>query len=475
MSNRQSGSKLHRRTLIQALGLGAGSLAFHSWGAGFPQALAQMPSRAKRIVFFVTSHGTVYDNWRMRPQGQGEDVDFEFDLQGLQQDQFSSILAPLHGLREHLLIIDGVANCAGRVLGLNEHDMGHASILTGQLPREVPGALAQSQGASLDQVLAGSLPNPGPFASLEYGIGGQSPCFDTSGAAIPMTGEPWQAHQRLFGGVAPGAGGTPTNAEHIQAGQASVLDLVGQRYAALQTRLSARDRQKLEQHRALVFDLEQSLKNLQMISCEATASPSGRPAWDAAEWPRWHEDVYFGLSAVALGCGLTKVITIRHDQIPTATVGVGPGDLHNDLAHHTHTNAHAKTVMTRYHTHQAQAFARLVESLANIPHDTGTLLDDTIVVWTNELATGNHLMTDIPLVVAGGKNVLRLGRYVRYAPTHVMQAPWSTPRVGPAHNKFLTTLAQAMGLTNNSFGVTQIPAAGGGQIATTGTLPGLAR
>lgn len=470
MSQGQLSSKFRRRTFMQALGLGAGSLAFHSWG---PKAIAQASGQAKRIVFYVTSHGTVYDNWKLRPAGQGDDVDFEADLTGLQSDQFSSILAPLHPLREHLLILDGVANCAGRVLGLNEHDMGHASILTGQLPREVPGALAQSQGPSIDQVLAGHLPNPGPFASLEYGIGGQSPCFDATGAAIPMPSDPWQAHQRLFGASSPGSGSSPTPAQTLSASQASVLDLVGQRYAQLQTKLSAKDRQKLEQHRALVFDLEQSLKNLQNLSCDGPPSPSGRPQWDTANWPSWHEDVYFGLSSVALSCGLSKVITIRHDQIPNATVDIGPGDLHNDFAHHTHTSEQAKSVMTRYHTHQARAFARLVQTLASIPHESGTLLDDTIVVWTNELATGNHLMTNIPLVVAGGKNVFRLGRYIRYAPTDVLQAPWSAPRVGPAHNKFLTSLAQAMGMNRTSFGVTEVPRAGGGQISTTGTLAGL--
>lgn len=458
---------LHRRTLLQALGLSAGSLVLNSFPLAIPRARAQAPYR--RILFYVTSHGTVYDNWKIRQAGQDESTDFDIDLRTLAKDQFSSILEPLYDLKSQIMVVDGLANAVGRVRGFNEHEMGHASILTASLPSEVQGALARPAGPSLDQVIAAQLKEPGPFASLEYGIGGWDVNFDSNGHPVPLQRDVIEAHNRIFGGdtSSPQA---PSDTTRIAQAQGSVLDLVGRQYAQLGAKLGAEDRRKLEQHRSLVRDLEQTLSNLKEISCEAPAAPSGQPAWNTAGWPRWHEDVYFKLSSLAFSCRLSRVITIRHDQIPNATVQAGPGDLHNDFAHHTHSNAQAKEIMTRYHTHQAHAFARLVQQLAQIPEGAGSLLDNTIVVWCNELANGHHQMTNIPLVIAGGGSTFRLGQYIRFAPTHTMQAPWSQPRIGPAHNQLLTSLGQAMGLSLSSFGEPQIPQAGGGQIPTTGSL-----
>lgn len=92
------------------------------------------------------------------------------------------------------------------------------------------------------------------------------------------------------------------------------------------------------------------------------------------------------------------------------------------------------------------------------------------MVWCNELGNGHHELTNIPVVVAGGGSTFRLGQYIRFAPTDTMQAPWSAPRIGPAHNKFLTSLGRAMGLDINAFGETQVPRANGGTISTTGAL-----
>lgn len=460
--------KMQRRTLLQALGLSAGSLVFHSLSGTIRAARAQAP--AMRIVFYVTSHGTVYDHWRIRNANQGEDQNFDIDLRSLAQDQFSTILAPLFDLRDKLMVIDGMANAVARVRGFNEHEMGHACMLTGSLPNEVSGALARPSGPSIDQVIAGGLSQAGPFSSLEYGIGGWNVNFDTSGNPVPLQKDVPQAYNRLFGIQNSTPAPAPTNTSRIAQSQGSVLDLVGQRYAALKTRLGQEDRNKLEQHRALVRDLEQTLSNIQSIQCERPEDPTGRPAHNTAQWPRWHEDAYFKLTSLALSCRLSRVVTIRHDQIPNATVNAGPGDLHNDFAHHTHTNPQAKEIMTRYHTHQAHAFARLVQSLQSIPEGGGSLLDNTLVVWCNELGNGHHQMTNIPVVVAGGGSTFKLGQYIRFAATDTMQAPWSAPRIGPAHNKFLTSLGRAMGLDISSFGETQIPRAGGGTISTTGSL-----
>ncbi len=57
---------LRRRSLLKGgLGLGLGALALPSL---LPRgARAEAPGPVKRLLILMTEHGTVYDNWRMRP------------------------------------------------------------------------------------------------------------------------------------------------------------------------------------------------------------------------------------------------------------------------------------------------------------------------------------------------------------------------------------------------------------------------
>ena len=86
-----------RRNVLKALGLTACSFALPSIGRA-------APSRP-RLVVYTTSHGTVYDQWRLRPGGVGDDVDFEADL-----EELSPILAPLASYASRLLVLDGLAD-----------------------------------------------------------------------------------------------------------------------------------------------------------------------------------------------------------------------------------------------------------------------------------------------------------------------------------------------------------------------------
>ena len=309
-----------RRRFLQAMGLGAGSLFLPS------RALAST-GPATRIVFFVTGHGTVYDNWRMRPSGEPEDTDWTFTgLSGLSANQWSPILAPLQPHASKLTILDGLTYAPSILAATNEHDEGHATCLTGANVVEVPGAIGIADGPSLDQII-GATKNT-PFRSLEFTHRyGWSPCFDAGGQRIPMEGEPREAWFRLFGG--PGAGSTPsTTAERVAARQASVLDAAANRFDWLLPRLSTEDRNKVETHRDLVRDLE---AQIDALSQGLTCTPPGQP--DHGDY--WYDSVagmnaWSDLIAAALACGLTDVVTMRIGDIDNGEIGAPPGDMHND-------------------------------------------------------------------------------------------------------------------------------------------------
>ena len=446
-----------RRTLLQALGLSTGSLFLPSRGLA-----AAAPAR--RIVFFVTGHGTVYDNWKMRPGGQADDVDFEVDLTTLSQGEFSPILAPLHRHAGKLLVLDGLAHVGSIATAFNEHEEGHATCLTGSLPIPVDGSLGRPESASVDQLLAASATTP--FRSLEYSvIGGWPVNFDDLGNAIPLESDPVAAWNRLFPA---GTGGLDTTADRVARNQHRVLDLAKQRFDALAPRLSADDRIKLEAHRDLVGDLENQVLALQSIACEPIDQPT-------SSWPEPLDEMeaFQGLAVAALSCGLTDIVTIRGGQLSPETIGAPPGDLHADYAHQADFEPTAAGVMTDYHTWYAERFAELLDKLDAIPEGSGTMLDHTIVVWTNELSTGSHQHDDLPIVVAGGTTHFRSGRLIRYAPTSPVQGPWSVVDVGRPHNQLLTSLAQAMGSSRTSVGLTEVALSDGSMLDCTGTLDGL--
>jgi hypothetical protein len=68
--------------------------------------------------------------------------------------------------------------------------------------------------------------------------------------------------------------------------------------------------------------------------------------------------------------------------------------------------------ITRWHVAQ---FAYLIERLAAIAEGDGTLLDHSILLFGSGLKHGDyHTATDLPVVLAGGGDTLRTGRWVRY-------------------------------------------------------------
>ena len=342
---------MSRRRLLGALGLA---------GAAFLPSLARESRAAAgpptRLLHLVTSHGTVYDNWKLRVGELDELGDWQLDLHGLALDEFSPILAPLHGVREHLLVLDGLAALGVGLAGTNEHEAGHVAVLTGTIALDILDTIAVATGPSIDQVIAKSIATPGQYPTLQYNVGGWPICFDDFGQPIPYELDVFAAYDRLFpGGQDPAP--VPSETQAIRGAQPSVLDLVGEQYAALAPKLSGEDRQKLEQHRALIRGLELQLDGLAALACEAPAGPGSLPEWGAAEYPLAMIQAYLDIVRVALACRLSPVISLRVDTMFNATIGAPPGDIHTDWAHASDDSPDAAAVMTGYHRFHAQWIA----------------------------------------------------------------------------------------------------------------------
>jgi hypothetical protein len=115
--------------------------------------------------------------------------------------------------------------------------------------------------------------------------------------------------------------------------------------------------------------------------------------------------------------------------------------LHHDLSHRGDNDADAIDKLTRINRWYAEQLAYLIGRLQQIPEGDGTMLDNTLILWCNELAKGNvHGRTDAPYVLAGkAGGALQTGRFLRF--------DGNVP-----HNNLLLSLIHALGQADTSFG-----------------------
>lgn len=469
---------VNRRRFLRALGLGGAGLAAASLGIRGVAEAGPTTTPPVRLVFWITPHGTVWPGWNMNAPGLGAGTS-SAPLSGI--GSWSRILGPLQSRAADLTIVEGLARSAcfpyeeqgarlddGR--DLNRHHFGQAMLLTCQAPMQRAGATCIGGARSVDQVIADATVTPGRWGSRVYGDNHQHPySFVSAGTEAPRVSDPRTAFNDIVGLYTPPSTGMPTRAERIREARASVLDFAAQEYDLVAPRVGAAERAKLETHRDLIRSLEASFMPPPggfMASCAPTWSDVGHRI---DQWNR--------VTALALACDMTRMVSFVTPNLNADEfTGIPGSDVHQDYAHAsvqgtTSYTAEGERGMIEYNRFYAERFASFVDTLAGIPEGSGSLLDNTMVVWMSELGTGNHDLHDLPIVIAGGGGgYLTPGRYVRYAREHTVRAGWGMDTIGPSHSQLYVTLMRGMGMDVDRFGIDSIPLASGGTLSLTGSL-----
>src|SRR5690606_32507000 len=116
-------------------------------------------------------------------------------------------------------------------------------------------------------------------------------------------------------------------------------------------------------------------------------------------------------------------------------------ETHHTLSHEPDSNEDAQAKLTKINAWYCEQLAYLAKRLADTPEPggEGSMLDNTLIVWTNELGKGNsHTLDNIPWVCLGGGLNVEMGRALKFK---------SEP-----HNRLLLTLAHTMGHPIDRFG-----------------------
>lgn len=472
-----------RRRFLQALGMGGAS-------ALLPWDLLQNKARAAdgppRVIFFTTQHGAPREHWKMNVPGLPSGQDGAASLSSLSEADFSHVFKPLHAMRNKLSIVEGLCMMSAMLdTPGNNHGVARAHLLTSH-PADYSNPYATGGGAhpyadaiSIDQYIAQQVQNPG-LSSVQWGYDnffgrGWSYSTGPDGSFLPIEDEPSRAFDRLFPNGPPSPSEEPpmlSRRDRIRAQRASVLDLAARQFQRIEPQLGGDDRRKLELHRDQIRALETRLRGNGMAVGGAACDPNLASMNYGSDEERM--DLFFRLVAIAFSCDVTRVAALDIGELQPSTFGAPAGNVHEDYAHGSSASAHMH--MANYYRVHAEQLANLMSYLDAIPEGNGTVLDNTMIVWLTELATGEHDMGDTLAVVAGGgAGKLTPGQYVRFAKNR--PSPCSSygcqsgADVGPGLQHLFVSALHVMGLSDNAFGQTSGKAIDGSTIDMTGPLP----
>lgn len=447
MSDRSSRREPTRDPARRAFGRraflrGAGGVAIGlPWLASWPGAAraAQPGPFPKRFVVFFTPNGTVKSTWRPT----GTETNF----------QLGEILAPLEPYRQHVSILSGINMSTAKNGPGDGHQtgMGHMltarELLTGDLFEGGGGGfVGWAGGISVDQAIANEVGKDTKLKSLELGVQVHGSTvwsrmsYLGANQPIPPENNPQAVFDRVFADVH----GDPVALARQRKRRTSVLDMVMGEYRDLLPKLDAFDRDKLDQHLTAIREVEGRLH----IDTSGVTDYCVVP--DLGEQPPFMEPGNFpavgraqmDILVAALACDLTRVGSIQwsHSVSQHVHSQVGVYNAHHDLSHEPDDNADAQAKLTKINRWYCEQYAYLIERLRSVEEGDGTLLDNTVVLWCNELGKGNsHSRDDVPYVLAGTcGGYLETGRHMQF--------------LGTNHNDLLLTLMHAMDVPAQRFG-----------------------
>ncbi|HEY8943386.1 MAG TPA: DUF1552 domain-containing protein, partial [Polyangiaceae bacterium] len=177
-------------------------------------------------------------------------------------------------------------------------------------------------------------------------------------------------------------------------------------------------------------------------ACQTPLRPTALDPASEADMPLI-ADLELDLLAMAFACDLTRVASF---MISTALNRIrypfleSTGEGHN-LSHAGPSDANATNERIRRQTWQAGRLAYFLSRLAQLQDVDGSrVLDNTLVLWGNEVSLGyTHVHTNIPFLMVGGGWHFRTGRHVTYP--------------GVSHGNLLVSVLNAMGVPATTFGL----------------------
>ena len=389
---------LNRRDIIKTFGAVAGA----SMVAPFHSALAkdkklsqpQGGKQPKRVVFFLQSQGFSDANCTVKGIKSGK---------SLRSEDLPVFIDPLAPHRDKLTIIQGLHG---------KHTSPSHSAYYGCL-----GGYRRNKSTpfdiTIDCALSKVLPKA-PVPLLSVGMESlnrmkQVPIFHATSAWGPgdkasMICDPTFLYRLIFGSVATG------KQRNTYDENSKMLDFIAKTSAQSAKTLPESAQQKLKPYndisafRDSVSSVSDSLKTYMPEFDEKYSAPKHETDWHGA---------MLDLTIAALKAGLTNVATINSGcgEFYGSWEGLGIDQRGHSLGHLSMTS----DIWTRIRQYNMRMLSKLVTALEETPEGNGTMMDNTLIVYTSNNADKQHTNgASLPFMTLGDfGGAMHEGHYVK--------------------------------------------------------------
>jgi len=402
--------QIDRRAFLR--GLGGASLALPALDAMGAEVTNNPPRRfcaiytANGMSLPRVDHGI--DDWSFFPTAKKGD---EF--------VFGNSTEPLSPFRKQLSFMGGMHHPSGPKS--DPHTCSDMWLTGAPLYNPKPGTY---NTAGLDQVIALHTKKfcrqPSLVLSIDAGTGFLSRTgtisYSLEGRPIPAENNPRRIFDRLFKGDRTSIA---QEREHLQR-RIKLVDAVAQSAKSLDKQLGKSDRERMEQYLTSLNEVESRLiaserwidiplKKQDYSHVNLDATSEGEPV-------DFYRSMY-DLIALAFDADITRSVTFmlnREDGMgisDTFPIKLGLGKTHHNLSHAT--DKEGQLNFAKYDKFLCTQVAHFLGKLSEYKDRNGSVLDNTIVLYGSGAST-THNPTNIPTLIAGGKNMgLKHGVYWR--------------------------------------------------------------
>ena len=382
-------TSIPRRTLLRGAGVVL-PLPFLNLMQAAAKATDIAP-RPKRFLTLFKPNGVHPPSWNI-----SGGMEHEFRM--------SPLMQPFQKHRDDVLILDNMGD-----FGFSSHANSTRRFLSGHH--------TNTKAASMDQLIADRIKGDTPHRSLELTTEGLFPnqigcsyiSYDKNGAPIPRESDPQLIFDRLFRNPL----ASPTHRRRMS----SILDRVLEDARSLSRTAGNEDRRTLDEYLNVVRESEKRLRNMQQAEPKVDVSSFTRPA-NAANLDQQVESM-LDMIELALWTDSTRCVTYMLGNSNSRMIFdfLGITEQHHYLSHFfrnfSRTNLESLLRISLWHM---EKFDSLLARLKSRREGEGTLLDNTVVLYGSGMGhSDNHTVTRIPIILAGGKGILKTGRYVRYS------------------------------------------------------------
>lgn len=405
--------RLNRRTVLK--GLAGVTLSLPLLEAMGKEAAQNTP---RRFCAMYTANGMSLpnpnhkiDEWSWFPRAEGKDF------------EFGKSTEPLKPFRQQLSFLGGLYHPNGPKA--DPHLCSDMWLTGAPLHNPKPGAF---NSVALDQVVAlhtkQHCRQPSLVLSIDAGVGFLSRTgtisYNQEGKPIPAENNPRRVFDRLFRGD---RASLAQQREDLKR-RIRLVDAVLESAKSLKNQLGQSDREKMDQYLTSLDEIEQRLtasekwidvplKKQDYSHLDLSVTSEGEP-----------RDYYrnmFDLIALTFDADITRSVAFmlnREDGMgvsDTFPIKLGLGRTHHNLSHAE--DKEGQLAFAKYDLFLSEQIAYFLARLKEFQAPTGSVLDNTIVLFGSGAST-THNPTNLPTLLAGGANMgLKHGVHWRKANT----------------------------------------------------------